>query len=149
MQETIWRKPPTNEAKRLHFGTPFPARLSHAARRVAVSLLLVAAIHQSHAQSVSAAPRVPFAQAAAPVLQLRCVRCHGPTEASGGLRLDSYDTIMQGGERGPVVMPGNSNASLLIRKVLRRDKPAMPPRKPLTGSEIRALAAWIQSGAGP
>ena len=86
---------------------------------------------------------------AGPVLQAHCVRCHGATEASGGLRLDSYDAIMRGGERGPVVVPGLPQASLLIQKVLRRDKPAMPPRTRLREAEIRKLASWIKSGASP
>ena len=94
-------------------------------------------------------PRVPFGAGVASLLRARCVGCHGREEASGGLRLDSYDAVMRGGERGPAVVPGNAAASLLLRKVLRRDKPAMPPRKPLSPREVGVIRQWIESGAGP
>jgi mono/diheme cytochrome c family protein len=113
---------------------------------LAAALMLVAPRRVSGGTNDAGSP-VPFEREAAVVLRARCVRCHGADEASGGLRLDSFDAVRRGGERGPVVLPGNSSASLLMRKILRVDKPAMPPRVPLSSSEIRSLRVWIDGGA--
>jgi mono/diheme cytochrome c family protein len=90
-----------------------------------------------------------FGDTVAAIFRARCVRCHGPDKDSGGLRLDGYDAVMRGGERGPVVVPGNPNASLLMQKVLRRDRPPMPPQTSLAAREVRAIRAWITLGATP
>jgi mono/diheme cytochrome c family protein len=86
---------------------------------------------------------------AALILQARCGSCHAGDEASGDLRLDTHAGVMRGGERGPAVIPGDPTASLLLRKVLRRDRPAMPPKKRLPASEIQILRSWIRAGAPP
>ena len=52
-----------------------------------------------------------------PVLTDHCVKCHGPTAKKGGLRLDSRAALLTGGEGGPVVKPGDPNASRLVRAV--------------------------------
>jgi mono/diheme cytochrome c family protein len=120
---------------------------------VPLSLLLLCSAfgvpREVSANSNSTTTRVPFDEGVATIFRARCVRCHGPDEVSGGLRLDGYDALMRGGERGPVVVPGNVGASLLMLKVLRRDKPAMPPRKRLAPSEVRRIRSWIESGAEP
>jgi mono/diheme cytochrome c family protein len=91
-----------------------------------------------------------FADAVEAIFRARCVHCHGAQRiAAGGLRLDSYDAVMRGGERGPAVVPGNPRASVLLQKVLGRDRPAMPPRQPLPRSEKREIRAWIENGATP
>jgi len=41
-----------------------------------------------------------------PLLADHCIRCHGPTKQSGGLRLDSRDAILKGGDTGPIVVVG-------------------------------------------
>jgi hypothetical protein len=102
---------------------------------------------QARAQQVTPAPR--FDDGVAAIFRARCVKCHGPSKDSGGLRLDSYDAVMRGGERGPVVVPGNPDASLLLQKVRRRDQPPMPPQKPISALEVGTIRAWIKSGASP
>ena len=36
-----------------------------------------------------------------PLLNLRCVSCHGPDKAEGGLRLDTREAALKGGDSGP------------------------------------------------
>jgi mono/diheme cytochrome c family protein len=98
---------------------------------------------------VSAGPRSLTFDATAEVFRRRCVACHGPEDASGGLRLDSYQNVMQGGEQGPAIIAGNPRASLLFQKILRRDQPAMPPRKRLTRRDLERIRTWIEGGAPP
>ncbi len=59
-----------------------------------------------------------------PVLAGTCVKCHGPTKASGGLRLDSREAMLKGGEGGPAVVPGDPKSSRLIQAVEHADKVA-------------------------
>ena len=90
---------------------------------------------------------VAFDYTVAPIFRRHCIRCHGPREQSGGLRLDSYEMVLRGGEQGPSIVPGDPNASLLFQKVERRDDPPMPPRKALPARDTAKLRAWIANGA--
>ncbi|PYU97680.1 MAG: hypothetical protein DMG26_20730 [Acidobacteria bacterium] len=51
-----------------------------------------------------------------PVLSSRCYSCHTGLK-SGGLRLDSRQSILKGGNDGPVVVPGHPEQSLLIKAI--------------------------------
>ena len=88
-------------------------------------------------------------QRVAAIFMNRCSRCHGPSQSMADLRLDSYDGVMRGSDRGPVLVPGDPAKSLLMQKVLRRDRPPMPPRKRLPRKEIKTIRAWIRAGALP
>jgi Protein of unknown function (DUF1553)/Protein of unknown function (DUF1549)/Planctomycete cytochrome C len=84
-----------------------------------------------------------------PVLAGACIECHGPTKASGGLRLDSRANLLKGGDNGLVIEPRNADASLLLRAI-RREADAdikMPPDKPLPRQAIEDLTRWVEAGA--
>ncbi|HKQ38741.1 MAG TPA: c-type cytochrome domain-containing protein, partial [Verrucomicrobiae bacterium] len=83
-----------------------------------------------------------------------CFDCHEAKEPEGKLVLESFDTVMKGGESGAVIVPGKSAESLLLKLVdggIERDgkKIIMPPgkRKKLTPEEIATIKSWIDSGA--
>ncbi|MFN8708278.1 MAG: PSD1 and planctomycete cytochrome C domain-containing protein, partial [Planctomyces sp.] len=83
-----------------------------------------------------------------PLLADSCLKCHGPEKQWAGLRLDSRDAILAGGESGPAVIPGDPEGSLLIRAVRHADDaPKMPEEGQLSESQIRDLEAWVKSGA--
>ncbi|HYG33565.1 MAG TPA: c-type cytochrome domain-containing protein, partial [Clostridia bacterium] len=86
-----------------------------------------------------------------PVLEDKCVSCHGPEKAKGGLRLDTMEAILKGGESGPVLVAGKSAESDLLKRIrLPEDHDDhMPPAgKPqLTAEETTLLQWWIDSGA--
>jgi hypothetical protein len=83
-----------------------------------------------------------------PVLAGTCVKCHGEKKASGGLRLDSREALLAGGEDGPVIIPGDPQGSLLIQAVRHTDETLkMPPNKPLAREAQDDLAAWVAAGA--
>src|SRR6266542_26014 len=46
-----------------------------------------------------------------------CLDCHAAQEPEGKLVLESFETLMKGGESGPVVIPGKSSESLLVKMV--------------------------------
>ncbi|MCH2203394.1 MAG: PSD1 and planctomycete cytochrome C domain-containing protein [Fuerstiella sp.] len=81
-----------------------------------------------------------------PILARHCLECHGPTEQSGGLRLDSRDHLMKGSESGPVVTPGNPDTSRFIHAVRGSKKLAMPPDEQLSSQQISALEHWVLLG---
>jgi cytochrome c553 len=94
------------------------------------------------------APKTPdYARDVAPLLRERCVACHGPDEQESYLRLDSRAEILKGGMTGPVVVPGRSADSLLVRHLTGAASPRMPHKKaPLPEEQIARLAAWIDAG---
>lgn len=86
-----------------------------------------------------------------PVLHDNCYGCHRAGRVKGGLRLDAPDLIMKGGKDGPVIVPGQAPASLLVKRILLPvdDDHHMAPRDKgqLTTMEIRLLKWWIDNGA--
>jgi hypothetical protein len=95
--------------------------------------------------------RVVFEALVQPVLQRRCVSCHGSEDPRGGLRLDTVDGIRAGGDGGAVVVPGRPAASPLWGRVaLPPSHPdVMPPRgrRPPSVAEGTLLHWWIAEGA--
>ncbi|WP_406695516.1 PSD1 and planctomycete cytochrome C domain-containing protein [Singulisphaera sp. Ch08] len=82
-----------------------------------------------------------------PVLATKCVGCHGPDKQKGGLRLDSRTLMMQGGDSGPAIAPGDPEQSRLVEAIRYGDDLQMPPKGKLKESEIFALTKWVKAGA--
>ena len=82
-----------------------------------------------------------------PIFVDKCGRCHGNEKQSGGLRLDSRQSLIQGGTSGAAIVAGHPAESLLIRSVRRLDGLAMPPDQPLDDASIAALQRWVELGA--
>ncbi len=92
---------------------------------------------------------VDFAKEIQPLLEQQCFECHGPQKQRAGLRLDSRDALLRGGDSGPAAVPGKSAESLLVQAVAgtRADLARMPnKRPPLSPAEIGLLRAWIDRG---
>jgi uncharacterized membrane protein/mono/diheme cytochrome c family protein len=88
-----------------------------------------------------------------PILDANCASCHGEGQAKGGLRMDSYESLMKGGQDGPVIVSGNAATSILFQRItLPPDhKHFMPAegRPPLQSEDIAWIRAWIDQGASP
>jgi hypothetical protein len=87
-----------------------------------------------------------FEKSVRPVLVERCVGCHGPKAKKGGLRLDTREGVLAGGDDGAVVVPGKPADSRLVAAVKHAGKLKMPEKK-LPYAEIAALEKWVQLGA--
>ncbi len=90
----------------------------------------------------------------APILSEHCLDCHAAQDPEADFVMESFETLMKGGESGPAIVPGNSGESLLVRMIegtFEKDgkKKIMPPgkRTKLTAEQIADLRAWIDSGA--
>ena len=85
-----------------------------------------------------------------PVLVAVCLRCHGESKSSAGLRIDSREALVLGGESGAAIVPGRPDESLLMRAIARHESvSAMPPEKEqaLRPEQVAYFSEWIQSGA--
>ena len=83
-----------------------------------------------------------------PVLVEHCQKCHGDKKQWGGLRLDSREAIMRGGDSGATIVPGKPKESLLIRAVQQEDEDLkMPKEGKLTQRQIADLVRWVEMGA--
>ncbi len=85
-----------------------------------------------------------------PVFVKECYGCHSAklNEVSGGLLLDSRQGIRRGGERGPALVPGNVEESLLIHAIRYTDEDLqMPPKGKLSDATIKDFETWVKMGA--
>lgn len=87
-----------------------------------------------------------------PILDTKCVQCHGPSKVKGELRMDSRSNMITGGSSGkPTIVPGNPDDSeLIVRIELPEDHDDfMPPdgKASATPEEIKILRKWIEQGA--
>src|SRR5215467_11346476 len=103
----------------------------------------------AYAQTTPASNRkVDFLKDVRPILAQKCHSCHGDVVQQSGLRLDKRQNALRGGDYGPVIMPGRSAESKLIRRVVNGDGGLqMPPTGALSEEEIGILRAWIDQGA--
>lgn len=101
-------------------------------------------------QQVSVATEVRYNRDIRPILSNRCFKCHGPDLKKGGLDLQTRDGATKELKSGHVaIVPGKSDESELIRRILA-DDPAerMPPKSPpLPAEQSAKLRAWIDQGA--
>lgn len=86
-----------------------------------------------------------------PILIERCQGCHGDKKQWAGLRLDSREAILVGGDSGPSIVLGDGHRSELLERVRSLDpETRMPPKEagePLTKNQVDDLARWIAMGA--
>jgi hypothetical protein len=99
----------------------------------------------------AADPPVDFAREVLPVLSEYCFACHGPDAKArkADLRLDTKEDALR--TEGPVIVPGKSADSELIRRILSDDADeVMPPpktKKKLTPKQVETLKRWVDEGA--
>jgi mono/diheme cytochrome c family protein len=91
---------------------------------------------------------VDFATDIQPILRQSCVNCHGKGRAKGGFQIDTRETLLREGDSGLAVVPGRSEASLLIELVAAVDPENFMPKKGrrLTPAQVSLLRAWIDQG---
>ncbi|MEZ6040567.1 MAG: PSD1 and planctomycete cytochrome C domain-containing protein [Planctomycetaceae bacterium] len=98
---------------------------------------------------VSSADENTFRVLVLPILQKRCFECHSHSSGSieGGLALDWKSGWEQGGSRGPAIVPGSPDSSLIMKAVRHTDPNLRMPEQKLPEDEIAILQDWILKGA--
>lgn len=117
-----------------------------------LSSALLTGLFAFTAESILAAGAVDFEKDIRPLLQQRCVACHGPDKQKAGLRLDARAFALQGGSGGPVLLPaaGEKQGSLWLRLISTDDDERMPPPSEgpaLSPAELEKMRLWLEAGA--
>ncbi|MDG2223702.1 MAG: hypothetical protein P8L85_20145 [Rubripirellula sp.] len=104
------------------------------------------------ASPLLAADSVDYVKEVRPIFARYCIGCHTAEEEQGGLVMETYKSLMVGGESGLAVTAGEPNSSRLLQMVRGKLEPAMPPEGEERPSEdeISVIQEWIEQGAlGP
>jgi len=90
-----------------------------------------------------------FRRQVLPIFEAHCYPCHAHNsgQIEGGLALDWRSGWELGGTRGPAVVPGRPEQSLLIRAIEHTDPELQMPAEPLPREHIALLKEWVQRGA--
>lgn len=102
------------------------------------------------AAGVGAAEPVDFNRDVRPILNEKCMGCHGGVKHAGGISVQYREDILGKGESGePCVVPGKPEQSELIRRILTDDHDDRMPKEkaPLTKAETDILVRWVKEGA--
>ncbi len=127
------------------------ARFFARTRNAGFVLWLVFAIVSRPA--LAADDQIDFSRDVRPILADHCLKCHGQDEATrkAGLRLDERTAALAPAESGErAIVPGHSDKSELVRRILATDDDEMPPavaKRPLTEAQKNILKRWIAAGA--
>lgn len=98
--------------------------------------------------SVHAADPAPtFASHIRPLLEAKCVRCHGATKKGGGLDCRTREALLKGGVTGPAYVAGKSGQSLMFDLVRFNEMPPKKEQPRVTPEEQTLLKSWIDAGA--
>jgi ankyrin repeat protein len=118
-------------------------------KKIALFLLVSSLQLAAQSQLPPAVPgKVDYEKDVRPLLAQNCYSCHGDAVQQSGLRLDLRQNALRGGDYGPVIIPGKSAESKLIKRLVDGDGGMqMPPTGSLTPEEIGILRAWIDQGA--
>jgi mono/diheme cytochrome c family protein len=92
---------------------------------------------------------ISFSTVILPALEGKCEICHTADYNKGGYIVTSYDEVINSGENGPAVIPGDPDNSLLVQKLLgtQSEGKIMPPNGSFSEAIIQAIIEWIEIGA--
>jgi mono/diheme cytochrome c family protein len=104
------------------------------------------ALAEEPAARTKAAGERFFEERVRPLLAEHCYTCHGEKKQKGGLRLDSLEAILTGGESGPAIIAGKPGESLLVEAINYAGL-EMPPKGKLPADKVDVLTRWVSIGA--
>lgn len=92
---------------------------------------------------------VDYTKHVKPILTRHCLECHNAKKGKGGFRVDTVAEMMKGGDKGPAVVPGKVDKSLLLHMVNGQPGVSRMPykRSPMSMKEIDLLTKWVAQGA--
>lgn len=125
-----------------------------------VAVLMVVVPERGEGGTGERLQEISFVKEVFPIIKRSCLPCHAEDNYNpSGLVLDTYETLMTGGEHGKPVEPGNGAESMLVRKlgskppfgemmpINKKRKKGSEPVKKLSEEEVRLIVEWIDQGA--
>jgi hypothetical protein len=115
-----------------------------------LTIVLLAGIAVTGYVYLFTTPQVDFSTEVKPLLNRKCLSCHGGVKKKGDYSLLFQEEAMASGASGkPAIIPGDPENSELFRRLIDHDPEERMPYKedPLTGEEIDLLKNWIKQGA--
>src|SRR5690606_10597549 len=117
-------------------------------RFIVVLCLLVVAV--GGCQYFMSEPEIDFSTQVKPILNNKCISCHGGVKAKAGFSVLFQEEALGKTESGkPAIIPGDPDNSELIRRITLNDPEERMPYKhaPLSQHEVDILRRWIKEGA--
>lgn len=99
---------------------------------------------------VGSGKKIDFSADVKPIINKKCISCHGGVKAKGGFSLLFHDEALANTASGkPAIIPGNPDGSELIRRITHKDPEERMPYKhePLSEEEVTIFRTWIKQGA--
>jgi uncharacterized membrane protein len=96
-------------------------------------------------EPAAAGATVSFANDVMPIIQSRCIGCHGGDRTEEGLDMNAHALLMAGSSNGPVIVPGDAANSLLVEMVATQKMPKRGPK--LTPPQVQIITDWVNQGA--
>ena len=138
-------QPPTSQPTGTDAQAISSPQATEAATNVAVPTDTSAPAVESSPTSQPDAATVSFASDVLPILESRCINCHGGDRIEKGLNLKTYSDLLSGSENGAVVIPNNADHSKLAELILNQKMPKRGPK--LTPPQVQVIIDWINQGA--
>ncbi len=88
---------------------------------------------------------VSFSGDVLPILESRCLSCHGGERVEEGFSVIGYADVMKGSANGTVVVPGESQNSIMVELIQANKMPKRGPK--LTPVQLQTIMDWIDQGA--
>lgn len=111
---------------------------------IAITLMMYLAVSCSKDQSIN------FNTDIRPIINAKCITCHGGVKKNGGFSLLFREEALAETESGqPAIIPGSPGKSEFIKRLVHDDPEYRMPldAPPLSEEEIGKLKAWIKQGA--
>ncbi len=125
----------------------FPLRIPVLGLALPIAALFAPATGADEAAGITSAQERFFEEQIRPLLAVNCWECHGAKKQESGLRLDSRQAMLDGGDSGErAVVPGEPERSLLVKAVNHVGEYHMPPKGKLPAEQIAALTEWVKDG---
>ena len=115
--------------------------------RAGLSLAILCFLSVFVAPLTSQAADVLFSKDVRPILEQKCLTCHGAGTPMSNLDLRTREGMLKGGTRGAAVIPGDASESRVYLQISGMEGPVMPMGGALSDDEILTLKDWINQGA--
>lgn len=93
----------------------------------------------------AASTSISFVGNVMPILEAKCIKCHGVETKKEGLDLRTYETLIAGSRNGSVITAGDPANSVLVDLIQRGKMPNRGPK--VTPEELQIIIDWINQGA--